>query len=131
MSMSKIEEEPMLSTRQVEDEDEFDLEDNDSCSTKVSSTASFDKAANEPYGLPWPNATTKSSRKSKAQARRGEDLWTWIRWATIVSLQCIIIITILLRRREGKEGGEESESILKGKVVETGGDINGLYKTRE
>lgn len=42
-------------------------------------------------------------------------------------LQCIIITALLLRTSPELR---ESEAELKGKKVETGEDINGLYKTR-
>jgi len=55
-----------------------------------------------------------------------ESCWIWLRWSVVVFLQAIIIAVLLLPRLVNKG---EIDPVLKGKVVETGDDINGLYKT--
>jgi len=61
------------------------------------------------------------SSKSGSEAR-----WTWLRWSIVVFLQAIIIAVLLLPKLVSKG---EIDPVLKGKVIETGDDINGLYKT--
>lgn len=54
---------------------------------------------------------------------------TWFRWSVVVFLQSVILFLIWWQRVREPTG--EAERVLKGKVVETGGDINGLYQTSE
>ena len=63
------------------------------------------------------------TRSSKSHS---EASWTWLRWSIVVFLQAIIIAVHLLPKLVSKG---EVDPILKGKVIETGDDINGLYKT--
>jgi hypothetical protein len=52
----------------------------------------------------------------------------WIRWGIVVALQAVIIVLLSWPHITGRG---ETDAVLKGKFVETGGDINGLYKTSE
>lgn len=61
-------------------------------------------------------------RKS-SRALRKQNILTWIRWGSIVALQLIMILVLLLR-----EGDKPKETM---KAIETGDDINGLFKTRK
>ena len=55
---------------------------------------------------------------------------TWLRWGVVVLLQGAILL-LLWRQNVSSDLVGESDAVLKGRVVETGGDINGLYKTCE
>jgi hypothetical protein len=65
---------------------------------------------------------TLSSSTSWRRPRTAEILLIWLRWGAIAGLQLAIIGLLLLRT-----GRRESNATSK--VVETGDDINGLYKT--
>nr|KAK5447382.1 hypothetical protein LTR18_002961 [Exophiala xenobiotica] len=130
---------PMLGSHRSEGEyDDVDIEEqhaSDLLSNKTSSTTTvYEKSAlalasrnrdrQDSYSSSWSSAdtiTTPSSRKSR---RSFAPFLTWIRWGVAVGLQSIIIFLLLCQRKD-------TDSLLdgKGKVVETGGDINGLYKT--
>ncbi|EXJ76932.1 hypothetical protein A1O3_10089 [Capronia epimyces CBS 606.96] len=117
---------PMLSNRRSEDEeeDEFedqDIEDHRSDVSKGSSTTLYEITGLKQKQKP----SSISSRASQ------KDRLTWIRWAAMVVLQSLIILLLLGRDMWPSRGerDRETDPVLKGKVVETGGDINGLYKT--
>ena len=52
----------------------------------------------------------------------------WTCWGVVVFLQSIIIFLLWRQPVRGEMPGE-SDDVLKGKTIETGDDINGLYKT--
>ncbi|KAJ9495636.1 hypothetical protein H2202_008924 [Exophiala xenobiotica] len=129
---------PMLGSHRSEGEyDDVDIEEqhaSDLLSSKPSSTpglyeksalalASRNRDRQDSYSSSWSadTITTPSSRKSR---RSFAPFLTWIRWGVAVGLQSIIIFLLLCQRKD-------TDAVLgvKGEVVETGGDINGLYKT--
>lgn len=57
-----------------------------------------------------------------------ESWWMWIRWGIIIVLQAVIIVLLSWPHTVGQR---EKDVVLKGKFIETGSDINGLYKTSE
>lgn len=100
--------------------EEDDLEGNDSESTKVS-TGSLSKSSL----LLRRKLRDFTSPAERRRERRSSAVWTWVRWGTIVGLQTILIALMWSRG----DLDADVDPILKGKNVETGGDINGLYKT--
>jgi hypothetical protein len=123
---------PMLSKQQPGNAEEYYFEDDQSDVTTVSLTAEArgkpaETRKRSPSDSSWWSAHDITSSK-KRQARRLVVILTWTRWGVVVVLQSIIIMIMLWRNIRG---GGETDSALKGKTVETGGDINGLYKTRK
>ncbi len=123
---------PMLSGQQPGNDEDYYFQDNESDVTTVSLTgAPYGKPADtrrrSPSDSSWWSAHDNTSSK-KRQAPRLVVVLTWARWGVVVLLQSIIILIMLWRNIRG---GGETDAALKGKTVETGGDINGLYKTRE
>ncbi|KIV98730.1 uncharacterized protein PV09_09513 [Verruconis gallopava] len=95
--------------------DEVDVEDNFSESTRVSSFA---------------DEKTFEKLSRKASDRRIESVLTWGRWLVVVTLQFILIMLVLLLWKQPQPRiSHETVSELKGKFVETGDDVNGLYTT--
>jgi hypothetical protein len=95
--------------------DEVDIEDNFSDSTRVPSFA-------DEKGF--------SGSTSRDSSRKIENVLTWGRWLTVVTLQFIVIMLVLSmwsqpQPRVSRETGNE----LKGKFLETGDDASGLYTT--
>ena len=118
---------PMLPSRTPEDFEEEDIEENASDISKDSATTLCEKSSRRrkhSYGASWSSTHSGLQRNSPSLPV----FLTWLRWGVIVGLQSIIILLVLVRQHTGKAGGE-TDAVLKGKVVETGGDINGLYKT--
>jgi hypothetical protein len=76
------------------------------------------------------NSTTSlsSSRKRRHHMKgQGWVFWMWLRWGVVVGLQTIIVLLLWLRPKVVHD--RETQAVLKGKSVETGDDINGLYRT--
>jgi hypothetical protein len=113
--------------------EDVDLEDNASDATKYSSTIeNMDKAEL----LPYRDDTDEPTSLSLAQQLRvnrfkiSSDLWTWLRWAVIVLLQSILILLVFLKQDNNTQPkGDLQEISGSDRYVETGSDINGLYKT--
>ncbi|UKZ61414.1 uncharacterized protein TrAtP1_002679 [Trichoderma atroviride] len=113
--------------------EDVDLEDNASDSTKYSSTIEdMDKTKL----LPYRDETDQSTPSSLAQQLRASrfrissDLWTWLRWAAIVLLQTTLILLVVLKQDNNTQPkGDLQEISGSDRYVETGSDINGLYKT--
>lgn len=113
--------------------EDVDLEDNASDATKYSSTIeNMDKEEL----LPYRDDTDESTSSSLAQQLRANrfkassDVWTWLRWAVIVSLQTILILLVFLRQDNNRQPKSDLQEINgSDQYVETGSDINGLYKT--
>jgi hypothetical protein len=113
--------------------EDVDLEDNASDATKYSSTIeNMDKAEL----LPYRDDTDEPTSLSLAQQLRvnrfkiSSDLWTWLRWAVIVLLQSTLILLVFLKQDNNTQPkGDLQEISGSDRYVETGSDINGLYKT--
>lgn len=96
-----------------------DIEGTASPATRVGSIESFGKSF---------HIHQQHHTPSYIEIRRSstENLLTWIRWLLILSLQLLIMVFLI------RPVPEKSDNcILSGKeeFVETGDDINGLYKT--
>ncbi|KAH8122414.1 hypothetical protein FP744_10001177 [Trichoderma asperellum] len=112
--------------------EDVDLEDNASDVTEYSSTnETLDKAEL----LPYRDDTSESASCSAARQPRGvrfnmpSIFWTWLRWAVIVILQTTLIIMIFLKQDSNRQPRNDLQQISgSDQFVETGGDINGLYK---
>lgn len=99
--------------------EEDDIEGTASPATRVGSIESFGKSFHipqQPHMLPYIEARRSST----------ENLLTWIRWLLILSLQLLIMVFLIRPVTE-----KSDNCVLSGKegFVETGDDINGLYKT--
>ena len=112
--------------------EEDDLEDNESDTTKFSSTVEiFDKT----HLLPVRENldTSISALAQRKAAKRTKELghfWTWLRWGVIVGLQTVLILLLSVNNNEKKDSVNSLPDLSAGdRTVETGGDINGLYKT--
>lgn len=120
----------MLSHHDIRlDEEEYDLGDHESDTTKVSPLESYQKQALLRRSPSYSSTWSADSNPTHSRARATVRLLTWLRWGIVVGLQSIMIMLLLWRNISA--GDNETQSVLKGKVVETGGDINGLYKTCE
>jgi hypothetical protein len=99
--------------------EEDDIEGTASPATRVGSIESFGKSFHIPQ-QPQMSPYIEIRRSST------EDLLTWIRWLLILVLQLLIMVSLI---RPVPEKGDNC--ILSGRegFVETGDDINGLYKT--
>lgn len=100
----------------------------------ISATAEPYHSRNGSYASSWSSCDTISASPSKKSHRPStHHLLTWLRWGVVVGLQSILIF--LLCRRTGHDtggrgGGGEMDVVLKDRAaVETGDDINGLYRT--
>jgi hypothetical protein len=112
---------PMLPLHDVADHS-HDLGDHESDTTEVASIKSLEKSR-----IPFVRRVPTSWDVPDPSEKHKDSFWTWLRWGIVVGLQ--IIIALLLWRPTGLVE-REFQSVLKGKHVETGGDINGLYQTR-
>jgi hypothetical protein len=65
----------------------------------------------------------RASRSAPSRSPRSQSYLIWLRWATIVALQSVIIVVLVRHPGNPRQLGTSGE-------VETGGDINGLYPTR-
>ncbi|UKZ49096.1 hypothetical protein TrVGV298_003335 [Trichoderma virens] len=108
------------------DGEDVDLEDNASDTTKTSSTAEiFDKAEFLPLRGDANVSASSLTQRLKKRVKASSNFWTWLRWGVIVGLQTILILLLSLKQN----GNTEPSNDLGGQFVETGSDINGLYKT--
>lgn len=99
--------------------EEDDIEGTASPATRVGSIESFGKSFHIPQ-QPHMSPYIETRRSST------DNLLTWIRWLLILSLQLLIMVFLI------RPVPEKSDNcVLSGKegFVETGDDINGLYKT--
>lgn len=109
-----------------------DLEDNESDTTKAFMTAeSFDKAHLLPFRLnPNPSDSISARTRLAKRVKELDNFWTWLRWGVIVGLQTTLILLISVNHGKDRSLRDtQKDSTLGDIVVETGGDINGLYKT--
>lgn len=112
--------------------EDVDLEDNASDSTKYSSTIeNMDKAELLPYRDDADESTPSSLARQLRSSRFGmsSNFWTWLRWAVIVLLQTTLILLIVLKQDNTRPKGDLGHISGSDRYVETGSDINGLYKT--
>lgn len=102
-----------------------DLEDTGSDTTRVSASAPSAAAKllrrSSSWELPW--SRSSSPRRMTARSTSRAD---WVRWGVVVALQTTMI-ALVAWPRFSSDG--EIEAVLRGKKVETGDDINGLYRT--
>jgi hypothetical protein len=123
---------PMLPQHHlVRDEEEIPLDDNESDVTKVCSGAPYGKSVHIRERSPSNLSTWSYDAPMPARTRRRQltlQAMTWLRWSVVVFLQTVMIILLWRQNVRGGASGE-SDTVLKGKIVETGDDINGLYKT--
>lgn len=113
---------PMLGRHSPEDYYDPDIEEHSTDVIKGSETELYHNRQDS-YTSWCSSDTITPSRNSWPSKNH----LTWLRWAVLVGLQSVIIF--LLCHRPGAES--EVDPTLKGKVVETGDDINELYKTSE
>jgi hypothetical protein len=128
MSFQPVDEskQPMLGIHKLEAWDEEDVEENASDISKHSSSSTLlgqPISRKHSYGPSWSSLSSSSNTSSLSTL-----LMTWLRWAVVVVLQSVIIALLVCQTILHRTG--ETETVLKGKSVETGEDINGLYKTR-
>lgn len=114
--------------------EEEDMDDNASDTTKFSSTAElFDKT----HFLPQrensnPSTSSPAQRRAAKRAKKVNIILTWLRWGVVIGLQTIIILLLSRNRSQDKNSeGNSKDATAAAKTVETGSDINGLYKTRK
>ena len=112
--------------------DDEDLEGNESDTTKFSSTVEiYDKM----HFLPLrenlsPSTSPLAQRRAAKRSNKLNNFWTWLRFSVIVGLQIILILLLSVNQKENKNwDGTLEETAKAAQTVETGGDINGLYKT--
>ncbi|KAL6889188.1 hypothetical protein GGI43DRAFT_387995 [Trichoderma evansii] len=123
----------LRASRDFQESEDVDLEDNASDVTKYSSTIeTLDKAEL----LPYRDDTSESASSSLSHQRRSSrfkmssNFWTWLRWAVIVVLQTTLILLVFLKQDNKRWPKNDLQQISgSDQYVETGGDINGLYKT--
>lgn len=111
-----------------------DVEDNQSDSTKSSLTAEiFDMTQLLPPREKLDLSASALARRRSAKKKRDiRNFWVWLRWGVVIGLQAIIILLLSARYGETKEAEVSLPDLAAGdRSVETGGDINGLYKTRK
>lgn len=111
---------PMLSKHRLASTESLDIEEQTSNLEKETVTEPY-HMRNDSCASSWSCDTVSPSRKPRLSTQ----LLMWLRWGVVVGLQSLIIF-LLCRRHEV---GGEMDDVLKGKVVETGDDINGLYRT--
>lgn len=105
-----MEETKRLMRSNQDDEDNIDLEDNFSDSTHVDGQY--------------------IARDNDGSSRKIQAFLTWSRWLVVVTLQTIIIIMVLLVWKQPMGTvSKETVSELQGKILETGDDVTGLFKT--
>lgn len=112
---------PMLGKNSLDDLYDHDIEE--LAANMKDSPARNLHGRQDSYTSSWSFDTVTPSIKSRPLLH----FLTWLRWGVLVGLQIIIIF--LLWQRKGTEG--ETDIPLRGKVVETGGDINNIFKTSE
>lgn len=126
---------PMLPVDQ-DVEHAHDLPDHDSDATEVDSIHSlqrpeypFEQCLPEKAYDTYSSTTSLSSSRKRHHYMKGQGwvFWMWLRWGVVVGLQTIIVLLLWLRPEVVHD--RETQAVLKGKSVETGDDINGLYRT--
>jgi hypothetical protein len=110
-----------------------DLEDNKPEAAKSSSIVSF---FNKTNSLPFrDNADLSTTYLAQHPMRKGgasSNFWTWLRWGVVIGLQTILIILVSLKQSNNTKPRNDLQNLAAGgEFVETGGDINGIYKTCE
>jgi hypothetical protein len=114
--------------------EDVDLEDNASDITKSSSTIEI---LNKTDFFPLRDdanvsTTSPAQRLAMKRANVSSNLWTWMRWAMIVGLQIILILLFSIKQGDYTKPTNDLQDLAAGgQFVETGSDINGLYKTRK
>ncbi|KAL7815172.1 hypothetical protein V8C26DRAFT_131422 [Trichoderma gracile] len=116
---------------QSQESHDVDLEDNASDTTKTSSTADiFDKTAFLSLRDDTDASTPSFAHRFLERAKMTSNVWTWLRWGTVVGLQTIMILLLCLKQGGSRDPTKDLNGLAAGgQFVETGGDINGLYKT--
>jgi hypothetical protein len=118
---------PMLAIHALGAWDEEDIEENASDTSKHSTSSTlYDHSIRRKHSY---NSSWSSSPSPCDKSGFSSRFLTWLRWGIIVILQSTILGLLLCQSL--RRNIDETESVLKGKVVETGGDINGLFKTRK
>ncbi|KAL7931199.1 hypothetical protein V8C35DRAFT_310655 [Trichoderma chlorosporum] len=111
--------------------EDVDLEDNASDTTKTSLTAEiYDKTIFLPLADDENGSESSLAQRLAAKlANRSSNFWTWLRWGVVVGLQTILILLLCLKSGSTTSPRNNLPGAAGGQFVETGGDINGLYKT--
>lgn len=126
---------PIYSSREhTYKREDDDLNDYESDTTKFSLTAeTLDKTHLLPKqeGLDL-SASALAQRRAAKRAQELSSFWTLLRWGFLVGLQTIIILLLSVSHNDGRLNEKNPPDFTAGDpTVETGGDINGLYKTCE
>lgn len=66
-----------------------------------------------------------NGEKRMSRTKRAQMALTWVRWGTIVGLQLVIVMLLFWKLPSSSDEMGSGEF----GTVETGGDINGLFKT--
>lgn len=106
-------------------EEDDDIENTVSTATRINSIDSFQKS----FHMPQQPDNSVHLYNSKARCSWTKLFLTWIPWMVISILQ-VVIICLLLQPLAHSKGDGYIWSGREG-LVETGDDINGLYKTCE
>ncbi|ETR96957.1 hypothetical protein M419DRAFT_92860 [Trichoderma reesei RUT C-30] len=116
---------------QSQEGQDVDLEDNASDTTKTSSTGElFDKTAFLSLRDDADVSAPSFAHRWPKRAKMSSNFWTWLRWGTVVGLQTIMILLLCLKQSGSTNPTNNLIGVAAGgQFVETGGDINGLYKT--
>jgi hypothetical protein len=126
----------MLAHQNHHDVEDIPLNDNESDVTHVGSTSPYGKSSNNHIRERSPSDLSTWSYHSTTPNRAKRQKFTaralaWMRWVTIVFLQTVIILQLWQKSSSAAAVSHETEPVLKGKILETGDDISGLYKTSE
>ena len=112
--------------------DDDDLEGNESDTTKFFSTIEiYDKMRFLPFRENLdPSMSPLAQRRATKRASGLNNFWTWLRFVIIVGLQTVLILLLLVKQSVNRNWDATPEDApTAAKWIETGGDINGLYKT--
>ncbi|KAL7807198.1 hypothetical protein V8C44DRAFT_337943 [Trichoderma aethiopicum] len=114
-----------------QESEDVDLEDNASDTTKASLTAEyFDKTELLSIRDDADASASSFINRLRERAKTSSNFWTWLRWGVIVCLQTILIVLLCLKQGGNTGSRNDLQGLAAGgQFVETGGDINGLYKT--
>ncbi|KAF3055335.1 hypothetical protein CFAM422_013198 [Trichoderma lentiforme] len=120
----------------IEGEDHFhesgdDLEENKPGSSRSSSITNF---FNKKNSLPFRDnadlSTPYLTQHTTTKAGASPNFWTWLRWGVVVGLQTTLIILISIKSNNDTRTRDDLQNLAAGgEFVETGSDINGIYKT--
>jgi hypothetical protein len=110
--------------------DDVPLDDNESDITKIGTSHPYTKTGRIRERSPSDMSSWSftSPRQRSPRKRWGESYVTWFRWSITVLLQSAILFFLW---RQNSTSDPEHDAVLRGKTIETGDDINGLYKTSE